>query len=77
MVSILTLQCAAGEYDCLASSDKGSDNQGHSFEDKVVDAFTTVFSLKEIDCTAQQKRERYNTTPKAIIYAGVARDRSL
>lgn len=74
MVNILVTACKRGDYDCLASSDKGSDNQGHSFEDKVVDAFTAVFALHELQLTANEKRNNYNTTPGATVYAGFAKD---
>lgn len=68
VVNILVTSCERGDYNSLASSDKGSDNQGHSFEDKVVEAFTTVFAFTELELTAREKRLQYNTTAKATIH---------
>lgn len=72
IISRIVTECQNGEYDSLASSDKGADNQGHSFEDKVVAAFCDEFGLSQTNYTNKQKRDLYGDigTPGAIVYDG-------
>jgi len=72
IINRIVHECNEGEYDKLASSDKGTDNQGHSFEDKVVAAICDEFGLSETTYTPKTKRELFGDigTSSAIIYDG-------
>ena len=73
IVTALRNNCESGQYDQLVSSDKGTDNQGHSFEDKVLELFTNEFGLQRMNGLTLKEKQKlvgdYGTT-KSILYQG-------